>query len=164
MAASKQNEAENLSNLGRTMNKVEAFVRRHPRVYFRYMTFVVFVMGLLAKYLNSTMLHFILMKGLNPNPPPPPPPPPPPEPKVERKQIQIPYVPAWVAASFRDPTKHPLFKGPFPAVEVKDEDILEVTETPVEPVAAVEPTTPVTATEELFVTKSESSEDNLESL
>lgn len=91
------------------MNKVEALVRRHPKVYFRYMTFVVFVMGLLAKYLNGVMLHFILMKGLDPNPPPPPPPPPPPEPKIERKQIQIPYVPSWVAASFKDRTKHPLF-------------------------------------------------------
>ena len=65
IAASKQNEAENLSNLGRTMNKVEAFVRRHPKVYFNYMTLVLFVMGLLAKYLNKTMLHFILMKGLD---------------------------------------------------------------------------------------------------
>jgi hypothetical protein len=29
----------------------------------------------------------------------------------ERKQIQIPYVPAWVAASFKDPTRHPNFQG-----------------------------------------------------
>lgn len=125
------------------MNKVEALVRKHPRVYFNYMTFVVFVMGLLAKYLNGVMLHFILMKGLDPNPPPPQPPPPPPEPKVERKQIQIPYVPTWVAASFKDRTKHPLFNvkmgGPtklsynsiynkyLPSLDSKEEpDVLQV--------------------------------------
>jgi hypothetical protein len=60
-----------------------------------------------------------------------------------------------VAASFKDATKHPLFKGPVSAPEVKAEDILEVTEAPVEPLVASVEFTPVT--EELFVTKVEHS-------
>jgi hypothetical protein len=30
---------------------------------------------------------------------------------ITRKKIQIPYVPSWVAASFKDRTKHPGFGG-----------------------------------------------------
>lgn len=48
-----------------------------------------------------------------------------PEAKVpERPQFYLPYVPGWVAASFSDRTKHPLYKGYRPNVEsIKLDDV-----------------------------------------
>lgn len=92
------------------------FIRRHPKLLLWSISLLTLVTGYLLAGVNWTMLQLIVLKGKDPNPPPPPPPcptPPPPrqpeEPK--RKMLQYHYVPSWVAASFKNVRKHPLYGG-----------------------------------------------------
>jgi hypothetical protein len=85
-----------------------------------YLATVMLVTSLVASLLKSMVAHVIELKGLDLNPTPALPSPSP-EPTVDdlwnwsytspRKQFTLPYVPKWVAASLRDPTKHPGFHG-----------------------------------------------------
>jgi hypothetical protein len=89
------------------------FIRRHPKLLFWSISFLTLVTGYLLASVNWTMLQLIVLKGKNPNPPPPPcPAPPPREPEEpKRKMLQYHYVPSWVAASFKNAHKHPLYGG-----------------------------------------------------
>lgn len=102
----------------------------------QYISLVTLVTTLLTRTVNRLALHLINLKGLDLNPLPPP------APNyadavrsVARKQLQIPYVPSWVAASFKNPSKHPGFyptlPKPDPAAEVSTpvvEETLQATQ------------------------------------
>lgn len=74
----------------------------------KHVSFYTWIINFLVFHCQKYMLKLIHLKGLDPNPPPPPPPP---EPEVRRPQFYMPYVPAWVSESFKNPGKHPLYGG-----------------------------------------------------
>lgn len=80
----------------------------------------------LIAFVSSMVRKLMVLKGKNPDYVPLSPLPLPQlEAKVpERPQFYLPYVPGWVAASFSDRTKHPLYKGYRPNVEsIKLDDV-----------------------------------------
>lgn len=89
-----------------------SFIKKHPKLLAISIFLLVKVNGFLLSVLNSLMLKLILLKDKDPNFVPVPPAP---EPVVEislpRAVLNIPYTPSWVADSFRNPRKHPLFGG-----------------------------------------------------
>src|SRR5579863_9375834 len=86
---------------------MKSFIKKHPWLLSKCILWVSIFTACLLSWLNKSMLLLIELKGKNPNPPPPPPPVPP---AKERPQLNIPYTPAWVAASFKDRLKHPVYK------------------------------------------------------
>jgi hypothetical protein len=97
----------------KTFKKLTAFIRR------RYIALVILYTTFLARKLDKSLQHLVILGAIDladplftiraaPRPA---------QPTVtavpflERKQVQIPYVPSWVAASFKDPSKHPGFNG-----------------------------------------------------
>lgn len=105
--------------------------------YFKrtYLATVMLATSLVAFLLKVMVAHVIELKGLDLNPPSALPPPPP-EPTVDdlwnwsytppKKQFSLPYVPKWVAASLKDPAKHPGFSGKVRYQSVQATESLEV--------------------------------------
>jgi hypothetical protein len=91
----------------------------------KYIAFLITYTAFLAHRLDKSLQHLGRLDVLDLSTPlltvlaPPRPSPPAPEPAVSdvwvspnrRIQIQVPYVLSWVAASFKDPTKHPGYRG-----------------------------------------------------
>jgi hypothetical protein len=76
-----------------------------------YLATVILTASLVAYVLNKLVVHVIQLKGLDLNPSLP-------EPTIDdvwgsssyyalRKQFMLPYMPSWVSASLKDPSKHP---------------------------------------------------------
>jgi hypothetical protein len=94
----------------------------------KYIAFVVFLTTILTKTLNRFLGHLIRLNVLDqslikirlPAPPHPSPPPPQIGPSKDRPQLQIPYVPEWVADSFKNPSKHPVVKARGPLKPASD--------------------------------------------
>lgn len=78
----------------------------------------------LLAFTSSMVRKLIVLKGKNPDYIPLPSSPQPEVKVLERPQFHLPYVPSWVATSFYDKTKHPLYKGYRPNVEsIKLDDV-----------------------------------------
>lgn len=101
---------------------MKKFIKKHPWLLFKCNALTSWFCGFLAARLTKTMLLLLDLKGKDPNPPPPTK-----EPSFEdqmqtakekgnlfsvfsreRPKFNFPYVPEWVAKSFKDPSKHPL--------------------------------------------------------
>src|SRR5271155_1393297 len=122
----------------RFFNRVECFFNRV------YLAAVIFVAGLVASVLEKLVVHVIQLKGLDLNPLPPALP----EPTIDdvwsgssyaapRRQFHLPYMPSWVRASLKDPSKHPGHMARRP---------VEVLITVEEPLQATLPTIPEVST------------------
>ena len=109
------------------MKKTLTFIKKHPWLLAKCLSFMAFVCVFLTKRLNSAMLFTINLKGYNPNPLPPPPPVP--TPTLDKiwehgKYIGVmpPYQPSWVVASLKDPYQHPVLKSRLAIAEKKKAD------------------------------------------
>lgn len=138
---------------------MKTFIKKHPWLLFKCIALTMWVCGVLAGWLNKSMLILLDLKGKDPNPPPPPVP----EPSVEeqmqaairkdnlfsvyskeRPKFNIPYVPEWVAKSFKDPSKHPIRN-----VKLKEPQFLPMASKPTpepEPVVTPTPEAPLAPT------------------
>jgi hypothetical protein len=105
------------------------FVRQYRGVtnYFhnKHVALLTGIIQFLLFHTSKYMVKLLLLNGKDPNYVAPPPPPPP-EPEKPRKVLQIPYVPAWVAPSFKDKTKHPLYNEAYKTVTKPQPSELQV--------------------------------------
>jgi hypothetical protein len=132
------------------------FIKKHPWLLFKCIALTSWFCGFLAKHLTKAMLLLLDLKNKDPNPPPPPAPR---EPSFEdqmqttaqkgnlfsvatreRPKFNFPYIPEWVAKSFKDHTKHPLHN-----VKLKPPSFLPMAskpapEAPLAPTVALETT------------------------
>ena len=135
------------------------FIKKHPWLLFKCIALTSWFCGFLAARLTKAVLLLLDLKGKDPNPPPPPAPR---EPSFEdqmhvaaqkgnlfsvlsreRPKFNFPYVPEWVAKSFKDHTKHPIHN-----VKLKPPSFLPMAskpapEAPLAPTVALETTTEV---------------------
>ncbi len=106
------------------------FVRKYRGIknYFhnKHAAFLMWIIQFLIFHCSKYMVKLLLLKGKDPNYEFPPPPPPPPPPAPPRKTLQIPYVPAWVAESFKDKNKHPIFNRNYASKVTKEPTPVEV--------------------------------------
>lgn len=100
-------------------DKIKIFVRKYPQLNKKYSEFGDKFLLKSVNGLNVIAKHLIEVKGKNPDAP---------LPissgalfledlkahlKSDKKFLRVPYTPAWLASSFKNPEKHPLFHRPF---------------------------------------------------
>jgi hypothetical protein len=104
------------------MSRTITFIKKHPWLLAKCISFMAFVCSFLTKRLSSAMLIMINLKGLNLSPPPPSPPPPTLD-KMWKYGKYVgtvpPYQPSWVKASLKDPYQHPVIKSRIAIAEKK---------------------------------------------
>lgn len=83
-----------------------SFLRKHPKILCLTISILTSVNSFVLRWLTWSMLLLINLKGLDPNPPPPT------APTEPTMTVGMPYVPKWVAVSFKrnGHSEHPINK------------------------------------------------------